>query len=59
MTQFFGYTKDDYININMTLLRIILLTVILVAYRMKENTNYSNKHHLLDLQDKFFCLNGM
>ena len=43
----------------MTLLRIILLTVILVAYRIKENTNYSNKYHLLDLHGKFFCLNGI
>ena len=41
MTQFFRYTEDAYVNINIALLRIMLLTVILLAYRVK------NKQKLL------------
>ena len=41
MTQFFRYTEDAYVNINIALLRIMLLTVILLAYKMK------NKQKLL------------
>lgn len=38
MTQFFRYTEDAYTDINITLLRIMLLIVILLAYRIKHKT---------------------
>lgn len=41
MTQFFRYTEDAYTDINITLLRIMLLIVILLAYKIK------NKQKLL------------
>ena len=38
MTEFFRYTEDAYTNINITLLRLSLVLVIFLAYKLKHKT---------------------
>lgn len=39
MTEFFRYNEDTYTNINITLLRLSLVLVIFLAYKLKHKTN--------------------
>ena len=39
MTEFFRYNEDAYTNINITLLRLSLVLVIFLAYKLKHKTN--------------------
>lgn len=39
MTEFFRYSEDAYTNINITLLRLSLVLVIFLAYKLKHKTN--------------------
>ncbi|MDU5923307.1 MAG: TIGR02206 family membrane protein, partial [Finegoldia magna] len=39
MTEFFRYNEDAYTNINITLLRLSLVLVIFLAYKLKHQTN--------------------
>ena len=39
MTEFFRYNEDAYTNINVTLLRLSLVLVIFLAYKLKHKTN--------------------
>lgn len=40
MTEFFRYNEDAYTNINITLLRLSLVLVIFLAYKLKHTTNH-------------------
>lgn len=40
MTEFFRYNEDAYTNINITLLRLSLVLVIFLEYKLKHTTNH-------------------
>jgi len=48
MTEFFRYNEDAYTNINITLLRLSLVLVIFLVYKLKHATNHlriDNQNH--------------